>query len=135
MSTDEATWAYGLAALPGASYVPPAGAPLMQGCATPTASERECNGAIRRSLFWKTEGGSTSASPASRHAADQVPDAPTADLLWDLHDGLAKSSTPSDYHFAIQRAIDALWKRRRDDLQAVSDIEPLCLTDISIVET
>ena len=132
MTNDETTWAPGLAALPGVSYMPPAGATSARGGPTPTVTEYEFDGEVHRSLSWETTGGATSASPASRYGAD--PDAPTGDLIRNLHQALAEPGTPSDYHFAIQGVIDALWKRRRDDPQAVSAIEPLCLTDISIVE-
>ena len=136
MSRDETTWAPGLAALPGVSYAPPEGtsAPVRDRAEAPAINEFEFDGEVHRSLSWTIRDGSTSASPASRHAAGRDPSAPTENLLRHLHDGLAKSGTPSDYHFAIQNVIDELWRRRKDDPRAVSAIEPLCLADISLVE-
>ena len=138
MSRDETTWSSSLGSMPGVSYTPPPGLrrPATTGRgATPTVSEFEFDGEVHRSLSWKTRDGSTSASPASRHFSNQRGSASsTPDLLHELHEGLAKPGTPSDYHFAIQHVIDELWRRRKDDPQAISETEPLCLTDISIVE-
>ena len=55
-------------------------------------------------------------------------------LLGELHRGLLKPGTPSDYHFAIQHVIDELWRRRRSDPDAIHPLEALCLLDIAVVE-
>lgn len=130
------TWAPGLAELPRVDYTPPKGTrvPRVSGGTTPTVvvfgQDDE-----HRSLSWTTTDGSTSASPASRHAANAPDeDASTDALLRHLHAGLQLPGVPSDYHFAIQRVIDALWSRRTKDPGAISAMEPLCRADVSLVK-
>ncbi len=133
----DTVWSPGLARLPGVTYSPPPGVslPRSQRAATPRVSRYEFDGEIHGSLSWDTRGGSTSASPAARHFSDPPGrDAPAHTILQQLHAGLSLPGTPSDYHFAIQRALDALWSRRRDDPEAVAALEGLCLLDIEIVE-
>ena len=135
---DDGTWAPSLADLPGVEYVPPEGTGrprLAAGHAAPRVSHHEYDGSARAWLSWETRDGSTSASPAQRYFSERPADeGPTSEVVRRLHEGLALPGTPSDYHFAIQRVIDALWKRRRTDPEAVVPIEGLCLLDIAIVE-
>lgn len=134
---DDSTWAPGLHRLPGVDYTPPPGTPVPseRQSATPRVSRHEFDGEVHTSLSWDTRGASTSASPASRHFSEQRGrEAPAADILCQLHAGLVLPGTPSDYHFAIQHALDALWARRRDDPDAVKALEGLCLLDVAIVE-
>ena len=132
---NDVTWALSLAKLPGVDYTPPSGTrtPRVSGGTTPAIGRFGPDDA-HRSLSWATAGGSTSASPASRHAANAPgEDASTDALLRHLHAGLALPGVPTDYHFAIQRVIDALWSRRTKDSGAVSAMEPLCRADVSLV--
>ena len=135
---DDGTWAPGLAHLPGIDYVAPPGTRpprLSPNHATPRVSHHEFDGQSRCWLSWETREGSTSASPAQRHGATR-PEAmdSASEILAHLHAGLALPGTPNDYHFAIQHAIDELWKRRKTDAAAILPIEGLCLLDIAIVE-
>lgn len=132
---NDTTWAPSLADLPGVDYTPPKGTrtPRVSGGTTPTAISFGQDDE-HRSLSWKTTNGSTSASPASRHLASAPDeDAPTDELLRHLHAGLQLPGVPTDYHFAIQRIIDALWSRRTKDSGAISAMEPLCRADVSLV--
>ena len=135
---DDSTWAPCLAELPGIEYVPPEGVGrprLATRHATPRVSHHEYDGSASAWLSWETRDGSTSASPAQRYVSEWPTDeAPTPEVVRHLHAGLALPGTPSDYHFAIQHVIDALWKRRRTDPEAISPIEGLCLLDTAIVE-
>lgn len=135
----DGTWVPSLRELEAVRYSPPAGiqAPrLSRDQAIPKVSSYEFDGEERTYLSWKTRDGSTSASPASRHSAtDSDDDSTIEEMVRHLHEGLCLPGTPSDYHFAIQRVVDALWKRRRSDPKAVGPLEELCLLDIAIVET
>lgn len=41
----------------------------------------------------------------------------------------------SDYHFAIQSVYGAIYKRRREDLSLLEEVERLCWLDIELVES
>lgn len=135
---EDGTWSPSLSELGGIIYSPPEGiqAPrLDRAHAAPDVSSFEFDDGERTYLSWRTRDGSTSASPASRHFATAPDDeAPIEEIVRHLHEGLCLPGTPSDYHFALQRVIDALWKRRRTDPEAVAPLEGLCLLDIAIVE-
>ncbi len=136
--SDDGTWAPSLADLPGVEYVPPEGTRqprIAAGYATPRVSHHEYDGSSHVWLSWEARDGPTSASPAQRYFSEQTAaEGSTSEVILRLHQGLALPGTPTDYHFAIQNVIDALWKRRRTDPEAVVPIEGLCLLDIAIVE-
>ena len=136
--TDTRTWAPTLADLEGVEYDPPRGirTPQLQPKhSKPRVSRHTFDGRERVSLMWDTLSGSTSASPAARHFSNHQGETPATDaLLRELHTGLALPGTPSDYHFAIQHVIDALWKRRKEDVMSIRAVEELCLLDIGIIE-
>lgn len=135
---DEGIWAPSIADLPGVTYTAPSGITrprVPKGQATPQVSQHEYDGESRSWLSWKTRGGTTSASPASRHFSNQRGKASSVEAILDeLHQGLLKPGTPSDYHFALQHVIDELWRRRRSDPTAIPPLEALCLLDIAVVE-
>jgi hypothetical protein len=89
------------------------------------------------SLTWSLKDGTTSSSPAARHgyAAGELPkDAAAEAFARLLGEVLELPGTPSDYHFAILRCTDELWKRRREEPAVLPEIERLCLLDLALVE-
>lgn len=134
---DEPTWSDGLANLPGVGYRPPPGVRpprLPRSQLVPRVGRHEFDGDRHVSHDWATDGGSTSASPASRYFSGRDAPVTTREVLDRLHAGLALPGTPSDYHFAIQHAIEAVWKRRHTDPDAAAVVERLCLLDLHLVE-
>lgn len=135
---DEIIWAQRLAELPGVGYEPPeniARPALKAGAAPPEVHRHTFDGKEHVSLWWKTPQGGTSASPAARWFSQrELGEAETDKILSYLYQGLECPGTPSDYHFAIQNAHEALWRRRKENPGAVQAVERLCLLDLSLVE-
>lgn len=52
-----------------------------------------------------------------------------------VSEALALPGTPSDYHFVVLGAVDALWGTRSQDPRSFGWIEALCLADISMIES
>ena len=87
-----------------------------------------------RFLHWPTKGGSSSASPAHERAfGTDFSDMPTAKVLRHLAETLELPGIPSDYHFAIQGVLEALWSRRRDEPAVFDMVERLCWLDLGLV--
>lgn len=89
-------------------------------------------GKQHESLSWPVRGGTTSASPAQDHAPK---DDSTASLLRYVSEVLELPGQASDYHFAVQRVIEDLWKRRREERDVLPELERLCWLDIRLIET
>jgi hypothetical protein len=51
-----------------------------------------------------------------------------------LREALELPGEPSDYHFALMGVYQALWQRRRNAPELLTEIETLCLLDIHLVE-
>lgn len=136
MSSED--WFPQLAAIPGINYK---GYPqvdrhkLPNHDAHPRVHTFSFDGKQRVSVMWElVEGGSSSQSPAA--ASMSSPVGPTsADLLRRLHESLALPGTAVDYHFALLRTYDILWRQRRDNPEMLPDCEQLCLLDLALVET
>lgn len=94
-------------------------------------------GKRQESLFWPAPTGETGQSPASLHvggvSSQRLVD-PSGALLQSLHEVLELPSIASDYHFAIQRCVEELWKRRRQEPGLLSEVERLCWLDLRLVE-
>ena len=136
--TDETIWVRRLAELAGVGYVPPENIDkprLQAGAAKPEICRYDFDGKEHVSLSWTTPQGSTSASPSSRWFSQYEPEeVGIGEFINYLYRGLELPGTPSDYHFAIQSAHTALWKRRSEDPAAVQAVEHLCLLDLALVE-
>lgn len=57
-----------------------------------------------------------------------------AALIRHVTEALELPGEPADYHFAIQRVCEELWKRRRTSPGVLADLERLCWLDIALVE-
>jgi hypothetical protein len=101
----------------------------------PKQSVHTFDGRRHESLTWTTKDGTTSASPASSHSfGDLSPNQPVeAHLRW-LSEVLELPGTASDYHFAIQRCVEELWRRRRQDPTVLPTIDQLCWLNIRLIE-
>jgi hypothetical protein len=96
-----------------------------------TRRYRDQSGRSYVSLMW----GDTSEAPARRHsflhsASGRTPDA----LLTNLAEALELPGTPSDYHFAIQATVDALWRRRRQHPEMLERVEHLAWLDLRLAQ-
>jgi hypothetical protein len=85
---------------------------------------------------WLTpEGRELDGAPASRRGErdydDKVQPRTTAKRV---SEALALPGIPSDYHFVILGAVEALWKTRSEDPRSFGWIEALCLADIAMIE-
>ena len=134
----ETIWAKRLADLPEVAYEPPAGVKrprMSMASATPEIRRHEFDRRPHLSLWWRTPSGGTSASPAAHWFGKwDLQKASATEILEHLYQGLEYPGTPSNYHFAIQSAHEALWKRRREYPAAVAEVERLCQLDIALVE-
>ncbi len=102
--------------------------------------ESSLDGKINTYISWKTDEGSTSASPAHRwQASGRIPEPrlnetlPQA-ILRQCQETLELPAILSDYHHALQSCHELLWQHRRKDLWIIAEIERLCLLDIQLVE-
>jgi hypothetical protein len=85
-------------------------------------------------VTWELPGGeTTSLSPVASHTSFGERQA-WADVLRQVYEALELPGTPSDYHFALLRAYELLWKQRRESPEVLPHIERLCLLDIALVE-
>jgi hypothetical protein len=84
----------------------------------------------------ETDGtGLTGRSPAQDHAwAADRDEIPSDALLLRLWEALELPGEPSDYHFAIQSAAGALWRRRREEPEVARWCEYLFLLDVRLIE-
>ena len=94
------------------------------------------DGTRHESLTWASKDWHVSPSPASHHAEEFAPPsgAPVQAHLQRLREALELPGTTTDYHFAIQRCIEQLWKRRREEPNVLAEVEWLCWLDIKLVE-
>lgn len=94
------------------------------------------DGKRHESLMWRTRTGSTSASPAQQwETRKRKGESPMQTQLRRLYEALELPGELSDYHFALLRCYEELWKYRREEPWFVAEIERLCLLDIALVET
>jgi len=135
---DDTKWVSRLGDLSGVDYVSPPGMnrrKLPQHDAKPRVETFSCSKKNETTLTWKTAEGETSQSPASAwFIADDPRKVSTADLVQRLFEALELPGVASDYHFALLRAYDILWSRRRREPEVLPELERLCLLDIHLVE-
>ena len=87
-------------------------------------------------LMWPMPGGgSTTATPAQTHAgATDLSDLTVPALVRYTWEGLEYPGEPIDYHFIMQAAVEELWRRRRQDPDALGHLETFALLDIALAE-
>ncbi len=126
--------------IPGVSYATPPDidrTKLKGAAARPTIDRfRGLDGKPVETLSWDTPGGgSTSSSPAHEQAFGvELKKMTTPKVLRHLYETLELPGEPSDYHFAIQGAIEELWRRRRDEPGVLIDVESLSWLDITFIQ-
>jgi hypothetical protein len=123
---------------PGVSYTTPAGIDrrrLPHADAQPQIHTWD----DERHLSWPGGEGSgvlsTSASPAHQRAfGTDLAGMSTVAALQHLGETLELPGEPTDYHFAIQNVLEALWKRRRTEPTVLTTIEQLAWLDLNLAE-
>lgn len=101
----------------------------------PELHEFEFDGRRHESLSWRTREGSTSASPAHGWETEPRPgESPAQTALRQLFETFELPGVASDYHFAIARCNEALWKYRREETWVIEQIESLCWLDIRLLD-
>jgi hypothetical protein len=84
-------------------------------------------------LQW--QGSLGSKSPAWAYAFErEVSGLDEVGLIRHVAEALEPPGEPADYHFAIQRACEELWKRRKAHPEVLADLERLCWLDIALVQ-
>jgi hypothetical protein len=124
--------------IPGVSYSTPAGIDRRR---LPGADARPQVHTYdgERHLSWPGAEGSgiisTSASPAHERAfGTDLAGMSTAAALQHLGETLELPGEPTDYHFAIQSVLEALWKRRRTEPAVLGTVERLAWLDLSLAQ-
>jgi hypothetical protein len=130
-------WFRRLADIPGVGYPGSPGIDrnkLKGHDAVPEVHSFTFEGKRQQSLHWPGRSGGTSASPAHELAFQSSHDESTAAVLRRVARALELPGQVSDYHFAIQGAVDELWRRRRDESELYDEIEGLCWIDLQLLE-
>jgi hypothetical protein len=92
-------------------------------------------GEFHESLEWKSAAGrELHGSPANKHAEDDGRMLTPEGQAQRVSEALNLPGAPSDYHFLMLHAYEALWNARSRDVRAFGWIERLCLADISMFE-
>jgi hypothetical protein len=124
--------------IPGVSYATPVGIDRRR---LPSADARPQVHTYdgERHLSWPGGEGSgiisTSASPAHERAfGTDLAGMSTAAALQHLGETLELPGEPTDYHFAIQNVLEALWKRRRTEPAVLGTVEQLAWLDLSLAQ-
>jgi hypothetical protein len=124
--------------IPGVSYSTPAGIDRRR---LPEASTRPRVHTYDgdQHLSWPGVEGSgiisTSASPAHERAfGTDLAGMSTAAILQHLGETLELPGEPTDYHFAIQGVLEALWKRHRMEPAVLETMERLAWLDLSLAQ-
>src|SRR4029450_415693 len=101
----------------------------------PTIERRVVNGERDDTLWWPSENGQTSISPARAYAVGDLRQVPVHEILRNVYEILELPGTASDYHFVIQGCIEELWRRRRDNADIFPEMEKLAWLDVRLVES
>jgi hypothetical protein len=100
----------------------------------PTIERRDVNGARDETLWWPSENGRTSISPAQGHVVGDLRHVPMPEILRNVYESLELPGTASDYHFLLQGSIGEVWRRRRDNPDMLPEVEKLAWLDVRLVE-
>lgn len=86
------------------------------------------------SLSWPTLAGYTSRTPAGDRAHTDLAGMSCAEIVAHTWEGLELPGEPSDYHFILQHAVVALWRRRQQDPKSLIDLETFARLDLQLAE-
>jgi hypothetical protein len=126
-------WFSRFADIPGIRYATPAGLDLSK------LRRRDAVPEINRfdgsaSLWWETRDGGSTRSPAGDHALGDLRGESVDRIRSNLAEILELPGEPSDYHFALQSAAEALYSRRRQDAFVLDEVEGLLLLDLQLIQ-
>jgi hypothetical protein len=65
---------------------------------------------------------------------DPQQDAPVSAVLRRVYETLELPGEPSDYHFALMGAYEAVWACRREAAGLLDEVEKLCSLDIRLID-
>jgi hypothetical protein len=133
-------WFRRLGEIPGIEYTPPASidrVKLRGHDFEPTV--RSFDGGQRKWLFWPSleDGGAGTRSVVSQHVFPTIDDRQISSqaVIQRLWEAVELPGQPRDYHFALQRAADVLWeRRRRSEAGVLRTVEQIAWLDIELVE-
>lgn len=121
-------WYPRMAAIPGIGFT---GSPNVDRSTLPGALQVPQTD--RDYLYWSTPDGSTSAAPAHRHR-NAAPTGSRSAVVIHTWQGLELPGEPTDYHFLLQGAVDALWQLRGLEPEALDDLETFAQLDLELAE-
>lgn len=102
---------------------------------TPEISYYNFDGKRRKSIMWNYGNTSSSASPAHGWTTTPRPgESESLTLLRQIYETLELPGKLSDYHFALQRTHDELYKFIGKESWVASEIEKLCKLNIQLLE-
>lgn len=137
MGLSNGTWFRCFAQVPGVGYQgdPTRRLRLAERDDVPQVYHSPIDGNTRISLKWPTPDGATSASPAHRLAFGDYRKETTFQARERLLNALELPGEITDYHFAIQGVIDALYAKRREEPAVLPFVEWFAFLDARLVET
>lgn len=130
---NDTIWFRRFAEIPGIAYTTPTGLDLRhlrKRSLTPQVHDYGSG----RSLWWETEDGGTSQSPAGEHMLEDRRGASPTQIRKNVAEALELPGTASDYHFALQNAAGELYGRRRNDPTTIDDAHRLYLLDLDLIQ-
>lgn len=130
---NETTWFRRFADIAGITYTTPAGLDLRHLAKRGLTPEVHDYGS-GRSLWWETEHGGTSQSPAAEHMLEDRQAASPTQVRTNVAEALELPGTATDYHFALQNAAGELYGRRRNDPATIDDAHRLYLLDLELIQ-
>ena len=101
---------------------------------TPEVTRDVFGGREAVSLMWPSRAGTTSASPVHQLTFGTTAEESSENLRERILSALELPGELSDYHFAIQGAAEALWKKRREEPQHIAFAEWLYWWDVRLIE-
>lgn len=128
-----ATWFERFGDIPAVQYSPlvTVSRSSLAGSRVRPTSVRDYDG--KPALRWEDSIGSK--SPAWAYAFErEISGLDEAGLIRHISEALELPGEPADYHFAIQRVCEELWKRRKAHPDVLADLERLCWIDIALVQ-
>lgn len=103
--------------------------------AIPKIERFEFDGRVHESMYWPSQEGSTSASPAKTWETTPLENETAGQtVLRQLRESLELPGTLTDYHFAIQHGHDVLRSNAREEPWVFEEVERLCWLDIKLIE-
>lgn len=120
--------------IPGVTYTTPPGIDRHRLHGADARPEVVRYAADGEGLSWPRQEGSTSASPAHERAfGSDLSQLSTTAVISHLSETLELPGEATDYHFAIQGVLEALWRRRRTEPAVLTHVEHLAWLDIDLI--